>query len=130
MGPFILAKDYLVWHYSRAILDLVYVWRNYLWFINHMFSVPTVLVSLFAPFQRLQEKKVNVLLQPADFFGNIFINIMMRIVGVVLRTTLLSIAFLCFAFVICFGAFMFALWFALPVLVPYFLITSLQLLFA
>ncbi|HSE35271.1 MAG TPA: hypothetical protein VLB83_04050 [Candidatus Paceibacterota bacterium] len=129
MGPFILAKDYLVWHYSRAVLDMAYVWRNYLWFLNHMFSVPEVALSLFSPFRRLQEKKVNILLHPEDYAANIVVNIMMRIVGTIMRTALLSIALILFAFVFGFGAFMFLLWFALPVLIPYFLITSLRLLF-
>ena len=124
----VIAKDYLWWHYSTALLDILYIWRNYLWFINHLFSIPEVTLSLFAPWKRLQEEKINILSDIEGFFTNLFINIMMRIVGTVIRLALLAIALICLVIVLCAGVVVFVLWIALPFLIANFLIMGIQLL--
>ena len=129
MPIFTVTRDYLVWHYSRAYVDIVHIWWNYLWFVNHLFSVPDVAMSWFAPFKRMQEKKVNFITKPEDFFANLFVNLMMRIVGIFIRTALLSIALISFAVVFVMGASLLALWTVLPVLIVHFLITSVRVLF-
>jgi hypothetical protein len=129
MGIFSVAKDYLVWHYSTAYVDLLRVWWNYLWFVNHLFSVPDVLMTWFAPFKRLQEERANILLHPEDFFGALFVNFMMRLVGFLVRTALLSIALLAFLVVLLAGFFFLALWTVLPVLLALLLRASLVFLF-
>lgn len=119
-----VARDYLVWHYSTAYVDLVHIWWNYLWFVNHLFSVPEVIMSWIAPFKRMEEAKVNILKSPTDFFGNLLVNLIMRIVGFVLRTSIISIALCGFAFVLAFGLCIIALWTVLPLLVVHFFITG------
>ncbi len=130
MGIFSVAKNYLVWHYSTAYNDILHIWWNYIWFVNHLFSVPDVLMSWFAPFKRLQEDKVNILLKPQDFFANVFVNIMMRIVGFIIRTALIVIALLCFAIVVVSGVLLLVVWTALPILIVNFLINGLGLFFS
>lgn len=122
-----IARDYLVWHYSVALVDIMHIWWNYVWFVNHFFSVPDVAKSWIAPFKRLQEEKVNFIKSPEDFFANLFINIMMRIVGTIIRTALLAMALLSFIFVLCAGLTIFITWLALPVLVGHFFITGFRI---
>lgn len=124
-----ITKDYLVWHYSNAYLDIVHIWWNYLWFVNHIFSFPEVVGSWFAPFKRLQEKKINPLLSPSDFIANVFVNTIMRIVGFCLRTALISMTLIGFAFVFVVGAAVLIVWTILPILVVHFFITGLQSFF-
>jgi hypothetical protein len=128
MNLLTIGKNYLVWHYSTAISDIVHIWLNYLWFINHLFSVPDVAKSLFAPFKRLQEEKANFLLHPEEYFSNILINLIMRIVGFMLRGALLAMALLSFLTVVSGGILFFAIWLALPVLVPTFLVNGISML--
>lgn len=123
-----IIRDYLLWHYSVAYADIVGIIRNYLWVVNHMFSVPDVLKSLFAPFKRLQEEKVNIIRNPSDFFGNLVVNILMRIVGFVIRTILIVIALIAFLMVIALGLCVLALWTILPALVIYFFVNGLNYL--
>lgn len=111
-----VAKNYLVWHYSSAISDILYIWWNYLWFVNHLFSVPDVLGSLFSPFKRMQEERGSFLLHPEQFFSGLLINIIMRLVGFFLRTAIITAAFLGFTIVIIGGLMFIALWMVLPVL--------------
>lgn len=128
MALFSVLRDYLVWHYSTAYVDALYIWWNYLWFVNHLFSVPDVLRSFFAPFRRLEEAPVNIIKDPGAFFGNLFVNLMMRIVGMILRAALLAIAFLLFLITLAAGAAFLALWTVLPVLVAHFFTSGVRLL--
>ena len=125
-----VARDYLVWHYSTAYVDLAYIWWNYLWFVNHLFSVPEVIMSWIAPFKRLEEEKVNILKSPSDFFGNMFVNIIMRVVGTIIRTAIIGIALLGFLFVLFFGLALFMLWTILPLLVLHLFFTGCTVFFA
>lgn len=128
MAPLTILRDYLTWHYSTAYIDTIYIWWNYLWFVNHLFSVPDVLRSFFAPFKRLEEEPVNIIRDPGQFFSNLFVNFMMRIVGMVLRAALLVIAFLLFFATFLAGLSFLLLWTVLPVLVVYFFVTGIRLL--
>lgn len=119
-------ENYLLWHYSVAYVDIVYICRNYLWAVNHMFSVPEVLKSLFAPFKRLKEEKVNIIRNPSDFFANLVVNILMRIVGFVVRTALIAVALAVFLLVIVLGVLIVFLWTILPALVIYFFMSGLH----
>jgi hypothetical protein len=128
--PFLtIARDYLVWHYSRAYIDIVHIWWNYLWFVNHVFSVPEVAKSWFSPFKRMQEDKVNIIKSPSDFFANMFVNLILRMVGICIRTSLLTIALLVFALVFLLGLAFLLLWTVLPLLIGHFGITSVRILF-
>ena len=124
-----LARDYLVWHYSRAYVDLVHIWWNYLWFVNHLFAVPDVAKSWFAPFKRLEESKKNILLNPSDFFASMTVNALMRIVGAVIRTALLVIALLFFVFIALFGLLFLLFWTILPILVGHFFLIGVRSFF-
>lgn len=123
-----VAKNYLVWHYSMAYVDMAHIWWNYLWFVNHLFSVPDVMMSWIAPFKRLQEDKVNILMHPEEFFSGLFINIMMRIVGFFLRTAIIFMALVAFLIVIIGGGIFLLLWTGLPVIVVSLFIQGLQAL--
>ncbi len=125
-----IAKNYLVWHYSMAISDFLYIWWNYFWFVNHLFSVPDVLGSLFAPFKRLSEERVSLLLHPEEFFSGLVVNMIMRIVGFLLRTTIIAAALLSFSIVIIGGLMFTALWLALPVLLVSFILNGISALFS
>jgi hypothetical protein len=121
-----IAKNYLVWHYSMAITDFLHIWWNYLWFVNHLFSVPDVLKSLFAPFKRLQEERGSILLHPEQFFSGLVVNIIMRLVGFFLRSAIITAAFLGFTTVIIGGLMFLALWLTLPVLIVSFLLNGIS----
>lgn len=95
MNYFTLGREYVRWHYTRAYNDILGVSLNYLWFVNHLFSVPDVARSLFAPLNRLDEKPANLLSDPGGYFGNVLINFVMRLIGFFVRTILLFIALLC-----------------------------------
>ena len=121
-----ITKNYLVWHYSTAYNDIVHIWWNYIWFVNHLFSVPDVLKSLFAPFKRLQEKKSSILNHPEEFFSNLLVNLIMRVVGFCLRIVIIFMALLGFIVVITAGLLFLSLWSILPVLIVVLFVNGLK----
>ena len=123
-----ITKNYLVWHYSTAYNDIVHIWWNYIWFVNHLFSVPDVIKSLFAPFKRLQEEKSSFLNHPEEFFSNLLVDLIMRLVGFFLRTVIIFMALLGFTVVIITGFLFLALWTILPVLIVMLFINGLKTL--
>ncbi len=129
MPIFALTRDYLVWHYSLAYLDILHIWWNYLWFVNHVFSFPDVVKSWVAPFKRLQENKVSILVSPEDFFSNMAVNIIMRLVGTIVRSALIAIALAGFLFVLLLGLAVILVWTILPVLVGHFFFIGIQAFF-
>ena len=130
MNLFTLIREYVVWHYSRAFTDMFGIWKNFLWYINHLFSVPDVIMTLFAPWKRLQEKKVNILKDPQEFFMNLVVNLIMRLIGLLVRTVILVIALTCFAVIIVLGFVVAVTWLFLPLLLVEMLITGLTFFFA
>lgn len=124
-----ILRDYLFWHYGVAYVDIVGITRNYLWFVNHLFSVPDVLRSLFSPFKRMKEDKGNIVGRPADFFANLVVNIIMRIVGFIIRFALLTIALASFLSIVALGAATLLVWTILPGLIIYVFISGLNYFF-
>ncbi|MDO8521029.1 MAG: hypothetical protein Q7S52_02855 [bacterium] len=125
-----LAMDYLLWHYSAAYADIVGITKNFLWGAHHIFSLGDVIRSIFSPFKRLKEEKVSVIRHPKEFFGNLLVNILMRIVGFVIRTIFIVFALVSFVVVFLLGfAFLF-LWTMLPFAVVYIFMSGLAFLFS
>ena len=126
MPALTLARDYLLWHYSSAYIDILHIWWNYLWFINHLFAVPDVIMNWVAPFKRLQEAKVNIMKSPSDFFANLVVNLIMRIVGFVIRTALIGMSLVGFVFIFLLGISLLIAWTILPMLIVHFFISGIQ----
>lgn len=130
MRAFSVFRDYLVWHYSVALSDILHLWWNYVWFVFRVFSVIPVAKTLFAPWKRLEEGKVSIFKNPQDYFANMFVNLIMRMVGFMVRTALLVIAFISFLFVLIGGLVFLALWIPLPALLVHFFVNGIRLLFS
>lgn len=126
MYALIIARDYLVWHYTTALVDIFYIWRNILWAVGHMFSVKDVLLTLFSPFRRLQESAPNPLVDMQGFLSNMVVNLLMRIVGFVIRSALIAIALTAWASILVVGAALFFVWFAFPYLLFIILVTAIS----
>lgn len=130
MGILVVARDYLLWHYTTALADIFFIWRNMMWAVGHMFSVQEVLLTLFSPFKRLQEEAPNPLADFQGFLGGLVVNILMRIVGFIIRSALLFIAFGVWAILIVFGTALFLVWFLLPYLLLIIFTTALSAAFS
>ncbi len=124
-----LTFHYFRWHYSRALLDLVGIIRNFLWFFYEFFSISLLLRTLFVPFHRLEDdrKKKNVL----DFSAMaevLLVNMLMRIVGALVRSFLIVFGTI---FIVCtsvFGCFFLLVWLFAPLFFIFLVVAGITLL--
>ena len=126
MGLAVLIKEYLIWHYGRALRDIVVLWKDFAWFTYNFFSIPLLLKTLFSPFLRLQEQYKRSFDVEA-LMGNLIVNTMMRLVGFLLRSVLIIMGVLAEVFVFIIFPVAFFSWFLLPFLLAALLITGLTL---
>lgn len=123
----IIIGDYVRWHYSRAFGELFHLWFNFLWFVIHFFSLKELVVSLFAPWRRMvEEKKRGWSLE--DMMSYIIINLLSRVVGFIMRASVVIVGLVCLTITIVTGAVTFLLWLFLPALVVATLLAGFALL--
>lgn len=101
---------YLVWHYGRAYFDIKSLWKNFLIFVFHFFSIPVLLRTLFSPWQRMHDGY-----GPQNpIFETLIFNTIMRVVGAVIRLVFILIGSLCLLACFVIGFVFLILWFLFP----------------
>lgn len=128
MPIFLLPFSYLGWHYTLAFLDLFQIYRNFLWFIYHFFSLPVLGRTLLAPWRRLGEDYPSHL-DLGGTLATLFINSLMRLVGFLIRSAVLIFGSLIWLAAALLGSLVFFGWLVLPWLLAVGLVISLQLMF-
>ena len=113
MNAIKLVPIYLRWHYSTAFLDIFRIDGDIFWFLWHFFSVPDTFRTFFSPWQRMSEQYQKGL-DIEEFASTFITNILMRIVGVIMRTILLLFALIGFfaTFIVLFVGFF--VWLLMP----------------
>ncbi len=82
---FALLADYLVWHYSTALVHYIRIVRNWWWFITSYFSLILLCKTLVLPFHRMTEPYHRTQ-SIEELVANVLINILSRLVGLVVRS--------------------------------------------
>jgi len=124
-----IMHHYLLWHYSRAYREIFHVWLNLLWFIVHFFSLPQLMRSWLAPWKRMTEgrgEKWNL----EDLAAFVIVNIISRIIGAILRTTVIITGLLSLTTTIVAGFIVFIFWVFAPLAIIVLLGFGISLLVA
>jgi hypothetical protein len=108
-----ILQHYLLWHYSRAFLEIFHVWLNFLWFVIHFFSLPQLLRSWFAPWKRMTESR-GARWSFEALASYLIIGMLSRLVGFTLRTVILAIGLVCLLFTIMVGFAVYLFWITAP----------------
>ena len=119
---------YGVWHYTTAVKQCMHIWRNFIWFLYHFFSIPTLVRTLFVPWHRLHEEYDGGL-HIQEWLTAKVVNGMMRLVGACMRTAVILFGLVVEVIVIVGGAAVFTIWLALPVVIITLLFVAEYLLF-
>jgi hypothetical protein len=117
MSALSVIEGYFAWHYSTALKDYLRIWGNYLWFITRLFSMETLVRTLFSPWRRLGDPYPDHF-DLELFLSSLVVNTLMRAVGFVFRILTLLVGLLCFIVLFIMGIVGFFLWIALPVALP------------
>lgn len=119
--------DYLDWHYQKILPRLLLLWRNMTLFPIYYFSVGLHLKTLLYPW-----KKQTIRMKPGfhfeDFMGVVSFNIISRIMGLILRGTVISYGLFFVLFLGIIGSLPALLWCLVPFIsIPIYLKRKLPL---
>lgn len=110
-----LTQAYLRWHYTYGVIDFVHIIGNFVWFFYEFFSIRLLLSTFFVPFHRLSEEG------PASLdFGRLaerfIVNVLMRIVGALMRTGLILFGSIFILFTCIAGLLFLIVWLCAPLI--------------
>ncbi len=127
MGPLLFVKDYIIWHYGRAVRDFFDIARDLLWFGYHFFSLPVLTRTLFAPFSRIHTEGFSILAIESSL-QNIALNLISRIVGLVMRLIVIAAGIVCEILLAAALIIIFLVWLILPWTILFLLAFSAKLI--
>jgi hypothetical protein len=116
MKFFMIGPYYLNWHYTQGVVDLFKNLINFLSFEFHFFSVKELLLTLFAPFQRLKEDYGNNAIEFERILSAFVVNFIMRVVGFVVRSIILILAFVSIGITVILIPVLLLIWIVLPLI--------------
>lgn len=122
-----LAFYYFSWHYSDGVRDYLRIWSNFIWFVWHFFSFELLGKTLFMPFQRIEEAKAPGF-HPDKMAEAVMVNLLMRILGFVIRLFILGVGAVILMITCVSGALFFVVWLSAPLCVLLLMVTGLLLL--
>ena len=123
MSFFFILPNYLVWHYSYAFNDIKNIWKNFVVFVYHFFSVPTLLSTLFSPWMRINDRYSS----KESLVNTLIFNLLLRFFGVFVRSIFIVLGIVALLLTIVIGALSFMVWAVLPIVLLGVLGWSLQL---
>jgi hypothetical protein len=115
MNFLLIIPHYISWHYTKAISDLIVLFKNFIWFIWNLFSIKILLQTLFVPFQKLSVKS-SKRFDIEGFFSDLIANILMRFVGFFIRTFFIFAGIFTLTIFIILSALFFFLWLVAPLI--------------
>lgn len=125
MKFFMIGPYYVYWHYTQGFIELSKNLFNFIIFEFNFFSVKDLLLTLFSPFQRLKEEYNETSLDFEKILSTLFINLLMRIIGFIVRSFILVCAFICITFSLILIPFILLFWLVLPLLLLLFFAGSI-----
>lgn len=127
MSFFLILPNYLVWHYSKGLIDFKNLWANFIVFFYEFFSIPTLIFTLFSPWHRMQDSYSGQLTFE-NTVGTFIVNTLMRLVGALVRSIFIVLGIFSIIFTVFFGALVFCAWVVLPFILLYTLTEGINLL--
>ena len=121
-----LVGNYFVWHYTRAYRELVHIEKNIIWFLFHFFSLPELTRTFLSPWKRLGENYGSIF-DTEEFFAALITNVLMRIVGIVMRAIIIVVGIAVLSITLLGAAVMLLLWTLLPLVIVFAFITGIVL---
>ncbi len=125
MHVFLALPYYLGWHYGVAYSDMVNIWKNFFVFLYNFFSIPTLFSTLLSPWHRMSDGYSKGF---DGIVGTFIVNLIMRIVGIVMRVLFIFMWVALTLFCLIFGLTVFLFWSALPFLLILAVLQGINLL--
>lgn len=119
----------ILWHYTRAYVEILTLFKRSLWFVAHLFSIKDLLRTLFSPWQQLKERYEGGF-HLGKWFESVAVNILMRLVGFFVRTLVIILGLISLLVVSVIWIAVFVFWTFIPFILVFLFITGFKLLFS
>ena len=122
-----ILPSYLLWHYSVSLVEYIGVFRNIIWSEYRLFSMGTLLKTLFSPWHRMNEgyKKGFDMESFAETF---ILNTLLRIIGFIMRTLVIILGIITIIGTTFVGFIILGIWVFMPAITLGLFIHSLSIL--
>lgn len=111
MGSNLAPRElYLSWHYGAGLRGAITIWKNYLEFFYHYFSIPVLFATLFSPYKRIYKVKEKPGFSLTEWFDRVTYNSISCVMGAIIRITVITIGLIFLVFVGILGIFVIAFW--------------------
>jgi ATP-dependent Clp protease ATP-binding subunit ClpC len=105
---------FLAWHYSEGFTYYLKRWIYSLRYIEHYFSLPVLVRTLFYPWKRLESEESGPGFSVSRYFENLTFNLISRFIGACVRIILILAGLFMIAFVFIGGALGIIVWAVIP----------------
>jgi len=105
---------FLAWHYSKGLERFIDNWLYHLKWINHYFSLPLLIKTLFSPWKKLLVDDDVPGFSPTRYFENLMFNFISRGMGAIVRLSLFVVGILAIIFTFLASAVGIFLWIVFP----------------
>lgn len=127
MKTILVIFGYLKWHYGKALCSLTNIWKNFLFFVFEFFSIKPLFKNFFDPWKRMADS------YPPHFdlkkyFYTFMTNLIVRIVGIILRSVLILIGLTCYVLLALLYPVALVTWLSLPFVIFILIGTGLSLI--
>ena len=113
MNIALILPSYFLWHYTTALVDIMRISGNFLWFLNNLFSISLLFRTLLSPWKRIHEEKRPGLHIEEDA-ERFILNMVMRGVGIVVRIFFIIVGLIACLVVLILEVLAIVLWLLLP----------------
>lgn len=119
---------YLSWHFLEVPKNILTAWKNFLRFGFNYFSIPLLLRTLFSPWHKYSWTYPRGLYigKRLEIF---FSNLILRILGAILRVFLITFGILAEIFIVFVGVIIFLGWLISPILLIAGLVLGIKTIF-
>lgn len=116
MQVILILLSYLKWHYGRALHSLSTIWGNFIYFISNYFSIKLLTQNFFTPWKRMTDNYPRSF-NPKEYLFTLIVNLIMRAVGIIMRTGLIIICLICYIILIIIYPLALTVWLFLPLII-------------
>ena len=123
-----LVLDFFIWFLKEVPLLLLKAWRNILWFAFHYFSLPVLVLTLFAPWRRYSWSYKGGF-SIGGYLEALASNLFSRVIGAAMRLPIITTGIVAVLLAFCAGAAVLVSWFLLPLIIFLSFFHGLRILF-
>lgn len=104
---------WVYWHFVEAVKAILKGWKNFLLFTSNFFSIPQLTKTLFSHWRRYRESYGKGF-DPKRYLSALVGNMISRVLGAIVRFTVIIIGLIAECFVFTVGLAVFLFWLFLP----------------